>query len=369
METLTEVCNSALHLIGEEPIVNYDDEVLSNTHRVLKAHLTTVIREVEVLAEWPELVSSGTVVSTGTWVDGLGMQFTLPEKSLRLLRVGDSQRNYVYEETGGKLWVRAPDVPADLPVVYLRYSETPSEWAPLLTTSITKLLAARITGGIAHDLAAASGMEQQFWKEYFPTVAQQIRDRLFVRGSSNTDTLGVLCEAALRALGAPQVSDWQSEASIPAAALRANIYAVLKEVQSLTKWPELITRAKLQWTGGSDAKDGLCFYKPDGCLRIIDCGSNWLEEGGYVFVRGISSSEQPWCRYVKYSENPSEWSGELFGLTTKLLAARIAASGVGDPKTGRALEQEFWAIHRPRVVTQVLNRSRKRGDYRSTQSY
>jgi len=101
----------------------------------------------------------------------------------------------------------------------------------------------------------------------------------------------------------------------------------------------------------------------------LSAGTHWEEEGGYLFVKGADLDSGVLCRFIRYSENPAEWSSELFGLTVKLLAARVACAGAGDLKTGQALEQEFWAIHRPRVITQVLNRARRKNDYAGTQHY
>ncbi|MBQ9758799.1 MAG: hypothetical protein IJW12_03400 [Opitutales bacterium] len=368
MDNLTEVCNAALNLIGQEPISNYEDET-TGVHLTLKAQLNPVIREVQCLARWPELMQVAELSREGNFTTAMGVPYALPTDSLKLVRVGDAQREYSYEEVGTKLWVRGDDAPDLLNVVYLRFSEDPQEWSPILTTGIVKLLAARILGGIAHDLSGASGLEQRFWQEYFPTVSSQIEDKLRVHGQVDGSSLSGLCESALRLLGLPPVSDWQGDSSVPAAALRSCVFPVIREVQSLTRWPELIALRKLQWTGGSDASRGYCFYKPKNCLRVLSAGTHWEEEGGYLFVKGVDLDAGVGCRFVRYSENPSEWSSELFGLTVKLLAARVACAGAGDLKTGQALEHEFWTIHRPRVVTQILNRARLENNYTRTKTF
>lgn len=358
MENLNEVCNAALHLIGEEPVEDWEAGT-TGTHGVLRAHVRAVIREVERMARWTELITATTLTRTGTWTTAMGAPFDLPADWLRLVRVGNAEREYVYEEMGGKLWVRGREAPATLDAVYVRYSEAPREWSAELTTCVVKLLAARILGGIGHDLTGASGMEQRFWQEYFPTAAGKGEEASMVVASNAQLTLGALCDGALRLLGAAPVSDWRGDASTSAAALRACLPTVMREVQSLTRWPELVRRERLQWTGGSDAELGLCFYRPKGCLRVLSAGTHWTEEGGFLFVLGAVPDDTAWCRFVKYSENPAEWSSELYGLTMQLLAARAASSGVGDPARGATLEQEFWSVHRPRAVTQVLNRARK----------
>lgn len=360
MENLTEVCNAALSSIGETTVEQWDGTGTS-THDVLKAHLKPTIREVQTLLPWSELETDAELLADGgSGADGA--TFTLPADCLRVLRVCDAERELLYTERGGKFHVDSPFPPERVQVVFLRHSENPQEWGALLTTAVVKLLAARIYPGVAHDLSGTVGLEKEFYGTYLASISDAAQSSLKVRGANQGVSLDGVVDSALRAVGAPAIADWRGDASMMGRALRGVLLPTVKEVQSLTRWTELIHCDRLQWTGREGTRDGrhvYCYYRPERCLRVLAVSSDkkWFEEGSRIWSASEPDGHVE-ALYVRYSENPAEWSSELFGLVVKLVAARITATGLGDLATAQKLEEQFWTRERPRVVTQVLNRQR-----------
>ena len=357
-DKVEDVCNLALLSLGEETCVHFEADH-SASMAVCRRMFVPVAREVQSLLLWPEL-KSFTFCSRAEEDVVYGASFYLPENCLRVLAVRNAREEVFYSEVGDKLFVQPAPSGATVDVLFQRFIPDPSAWSPLLLSATVKLLAARLYAALAHDLSGSAGLEQRFFAEFLPSIESQVMATAQVRGANMGLTVDSLCESALQALGVPQVPDWRGDAALLARALRSCLFPVMREVQSLTRWPELIVSATMQWTGARDDR-GYCYYTPERCLRVLKAGhpNKWVAEGKYIYVREIDPDSPQECRYVRFSANPAEWSSELYSLTVKLLAARVAASGLGDAGKAAQLENQFWQQDRPRVVTQVLNRSRR----------
>lgn len=355
---IEDVCNLALLSLGEETCVHFEGDH-SSSMAVCRRMFVPVAREVQSLLLWPELQSFTYCERAETDVV-YGASFKLPDDCLRVLTVRNAREEIFYSEIGKTVFVQPAPTGTSVDVLYQRFISDPSVWSPLLLSATVKLLAARLYASLAHDLSGSAGLEQKFFSEFLPSIESQVMSHAQVRGANMGLTIDSLCESALQALGVPQVPDWRGDAGLLARALRSCLFPVMREVQSLTRWPELIVSATMQWSGGRDER-GYCYYTPERCLRILKAGTSnkWVAEGKYIYVREIITDSLQECRYVRFSSNPAEWSSELYSLTVKLLAARVAASGLGDAGKAAQLENQFWQQDRPRVVTQVLNRSRR----------
>lgn len=369
-KTLTDVCNAALQTIGESPIEGVYDAGTTSTHACLQLHLQPVIREVQSILPWPEITRAETLAD-GEF-DGVrkSVGFALPSDCLRVTRVSSGVEDFYYYVESDRLFVETTLPLSEVSIRYVYESLNPEEWSPLLFTSVVKLLAARVYSGVAHNIEGANGLENLFFSQYLPGVRDHVYATFKVRSQNTGATLDGVCESALRELGMNLEPDWRGSDSVSSVALRGCLVPVCKEVQSLTAWPELVAVEHLSYTGQKEVwgdTTAYKFYLPDNCLRIISCSrgsssaSRWVEEGKYVKILS-REGEVPvdTIRYVKYSNAPAVWSSELYSLTVKLLAARVAATALGDPGKAQNLESAFWQMHRPRVVSQVLNRAREK---------
>lgn len=148
---------------------------------------------------------------------------------------------------------------------------------------------------------------------------------------------------------------------------------VVREVQSLIPWAELVTTTLIEPTGFEDAIRGAQYNKPPQCLRVLALdgmrrGDGFEEELDFLWTRRGGKANMP-CRYVRLSLVPDEWSAELTALVRKLFAARIVAPIMKDLSTGNQLEQQFWEVDRARQTALHLNRVRNRRTWTDEDNY
>lgn len=136
---------------------------------------------------------------------------------------------------------------------------------------------------------------------------------------------------------------------------------VVREVQSLIPWAELVKTALLSPTGINGIR-GYQYNKPKDCLRVLSVNNkrrneDFEEEGGFIFYKSGTSEANLPCRYIRESLIPDEWSTELYAAIRKLLAARIMPSITKNTNAANTLEEQFWNVDRPRLMARHLNRT------------
>lgn len=140
--------------------------------------------------------------------------------------------------------------------------------------------------------------------------------------------------------------------------------SVVREVQSLIPWAELIKTALLAPTGNKDVR-GTEYNKPPKCLRVLSVnngrrGDRFEEEDGFIYFHADELTPNLPCRYVRESLIPDEWSMEMRSAIRKLLAARIIPAITKDINAANSLEEQFWNVDRARLTARHLNRVRNR---------
>ena len=129
-------------------------------------------------------------------------------------------------------------------------------------------------------------------------------------------------------------------------AVRAFIYQVIREVQSEFRWPELIASVELE-IPAAENEDTYQYNFPSDYLRpASNRDQGYLIENGYVFT---NVSENFPFRYIRYSLDPSEWSGLLVKCIFFRLALEICMPVTENGNRYNALLNEYEAVVFPRA--------------------
>lgn len=144
-------------------------------------------------------------------------------------------------------------------------------------------------------------------------------------------TLLEIANTALATIGAKPISsfdDADSDASVSCAQMLKNC---IEQAQSATDWQELKKTVRLVPTGEFDVQRGYEYNAPSDLLRVITvCGDPnflWEAQGHKIYVHATSPVS---ICYIRYSENPSEWSVHLRNLVVETLAANLVGPIKGE---------------------------------------
>lgn len=200
--------------------------------------------------------------------------------------------------------------------------------------------------------------------------------------NTNT-TLTDVVNSALVTIGDTPITSLDDDTNAKSVCARLVVEQCIREVQCHHSacWEELVAEAEL--TGVSDESDdssattddeedggnvfGEHIYEmPDGWLSI---NGVFAKDGRYVGWRILggtlrTTQKAKFVRYVKFSDDPSEWSAELKNCIITLLAAKLLAGIVKDYTASKQMVEAFWANDFPRWVNNRANNSqRKRRGY------
>jgi len=162
-ETLVDVANLSLGLLGQPPITTLDPSADTAAGRKLAVFLYVAIDEVQRSFYWHELIASEAIAAEATdHFDGR-KRYPLPENCLRPLGVrleGDAplpesaytkivaqDSEYDYQVEGDTLISHATDVH----VVYIKRSDDPTEWTSELLDCIYHAAAVKAAQNITQD--------------------------------------------------------------------------------------------------------------------------------------------------------------------------------------------------------------------------
>ena len=161
MASVVAICNRALALIGEEPIVSLSDDTeaarrcnllyADTRDAVLRAHpWNAAIARVSLapLAEVPAF--------------GYARHYQLPSDCLRVL--GLSDRRALFKIEGRRLLADL----APLAILYVRRIDDPNAFDALLIDAI----AARLAHDLAYALAGSTSLAGQMWELYVRKLAE-----------------------------------------------------------------------------------------------------------------------------------------------------------------------------------------------------
>jgi len=189
---------------------------------------------------------------------------------------------------------------------------------------------------------------------------------------SFVDSLEEVANLALGKIGEQAaISDIDTDTGSAAETVRRFIYQVIREVQSEFRWGELT--ASVELASPMAENDSTYQYTlPSDYLRpASNREQEYLIENGYLFTG--TAVDFPF-RYIRYSENPAEWSGLLVKCVYFRLALEICMPITENAQKYAALLEEYEKVVFPRArqVGSFDNESPRtriaRGTYSRTRS-
>jgi hypothetical protein len=133
--SLTDVANAALALLGQSPITSIDSN--DSAARSCRAHLDAVLREEQQRFPWSELRTVADLAQT-VHLAAQAQGWTAFAKPGNLLQVVSWSAPVVFRD--GVVLAQVPALSAE----YIKFSETVAEWSPELFRVVAGALAAAI---------------------------------------------------------------------------------------------------------------------------------------------------------------------------------------------------------------------------------
>jgi hypothetical protein len=165
---------------------------------------------------------------------------------------------------------------------------------------------------------------------------------------------------ALVLLGEKQIGHIDTESSDVAGTMRLLWPQVLREVFTAFDWRELIREQTLPDSSGqTDLAEDYKFRLPGDFLKMlatsIDGIYRWKISGNYLLY---SQDTAPIVRYLRYEEEPSDWSVELVSVVTHLLAVRACLAITHNVQLKEQLVNDYErALTRARLSQSESNAS------------
>lgn len=167
--SLTELVNSALVGIGNNPIENlYDSN--DGVAKLCRMLVEQCIREVQGHPSgcWDELESYDELVLNDKGYVKDVHSYNLPLHYLSIKWVKDENRLNVPFKVAG----RSLKTPYKAKYIsYIRFSDNPEEWSSELKSCVIGLLSAKLLAAIAKDYSASRQAVEAFWSMEFPRWA------------------------------------------------------------------------------------------------------------------------------------------------------------------------------------------------------
>lgn len=168
-ESLTDICNSALAMVGETRYIDNIEDENNQLAVILRMVAYQVCQEVQSheFTAWDELcVDERLVLRRETKAGGTlrgRYQYNIPVHMIAAQECYDEEsgKPIPYEISGGFLHCGKPD---GVRLRYIKFSFVPSEWSPELKSCVIKLLSARVQASVVKDYAAARQAEKDFWE-------------------------------------------------------------------------------------------------------------------------------------------------------------------------------------------------------------
>jgi len=183
MASKVEVANTALSIIGEQPITSFSDD--SRSARVVSERYDTVRKAVLRDHPWN---SAKTRVKLGALAQapafGWQKQYQLPSDWLRLGRINGAHPRYARFEIEGRKVLT--DMGSPLHIVYVRDEQDPSKWDALLREAV----AARLAAEVAVPIVQSREARNDAWQIY----TQKLQD---ARTADAMDEPGEMFDADL----------------------------------------------------------------------------------------------------------------------------------------------------------------------------
>jgi hypothetical protein len=162
--TLEDIANLALAKIGEYASITDLDTDTSEEAAVVNRFFAQVVQEVQAEFRWPELTKR-TIITTaaGQDSDTLKYYYTLPTDYLRPADNNHTDNNY--QILNGYIWT---DETENFEFRYIRFSDDPSEWEPLLVKCVYFRLAIEICQPLSENIPRYNALVTQYLQEVEP---------------------------------------------------------------------------------------------------------------------------------------------------------------------------------------------------------
>jgi len=161
------------------------------------------------------------------------------------------------------------------------------------------------------------------------------------------DSLEEVAGLALGKVGERKsIVNLQTDTGSAVETVRRFIFQVIREVQSEFRWGELTASVELE-SPIAENDDTYQYTLPSDYLRpASNRDQEYVIENGYLFT---SVSENFPFRYIRYSENPEEWSGLLVKCVYFRLALEICMPITENVQKYNSLLQEYETVVFPRA--------------------
>ena len=142
------------------------------------------------------------------------------------------------------------------------------------------------------------------------------------------------------------ISDIDTDTGSSAVTVRRFIYQVIREVESEFRWGEL-TKSVLLAIPMAENDDTYQYTMPSDFLRpASNRDQEYVIENGYLFTG--TATDFPF-KYIRYSEDPAEWSGLLVKCVYFRLALEICMPITENAQKYAALLEEYEKVVFPRA--------------------
>lgn len=174
-------------------------------------------------------------------------------------------------------------------------------------------------------------------------------------------SLTELVNSALIGIGDNTVKSIYDQNDGKAKLCRLLVDQCIREIQSHPSgcWSELEAFDELVANDKAYAKDSHTYNLPLNCISI-----KWVRTAARepvpFRVSGRSIKTPVPVRYVcfvRYSDNPEEWSSEMKSCVIGLLSAKLIAAVAKDYAASRQAVEAFWSIEFPRWAGNRMNKS------------
>lgn len=173
-------------------------------------------------------------------------------------------------------------------------------------------------------------------------------------------SLTELVNSALVGIGDNTIESLYDSNDGKAKMCRTLVDLCIREIQSHPSacWSELDTYDELVLNDKAYEKDCVSYNMPRDCLSV-----KWVKDESLLKIpyrisgRSLKTPyKAKYICFVRYSDNPEEWSSELKSCVIALLSAKMIAAIAKDYSASRQAVEAFWSIEFPRWAGNRLNK-------------
>lgn len=174
-------------------------------------------------------------------------------------------------------------------------------------------------------------------------------------------SLTEVVNSALVGIGNNLISDLYDDNDGTAKLCRVLVMQCIKEVQSHPSgcWDELVAYDELVANDKAYQKEVRSYNLPLGCMSV-----RWVKDENNLTIpfkvigRSLKTPyKAKYICFVRFSENPEEWSSEMTSCVIGLMSAKLLAAIAKDFSASRQAVEAFWAAEFPRWAGSRINKA------------